>query len=523
MTRQWIAAGLAVAILAGTGAVKMKGAEVAEQAAGAGGASLEIVVSPHVPAAGTACTVMLPGPGTLRIDDGETAWELAGTDALLRWVPEKTGYYTLRWSGDGRSAVRRVPVVWRNFAFFGWNIPPAEEAARYPLLTDCVIVRDKEAMERWRKAGSRVLGFVFQRRRLHLDPNLSPEENTERLTARWRKPLDEGADGIWIDELGAYPDEAGRRAVAIEMAALAAVRKLYPDKILMGCVGGNPLPEYAAGFKAADAVLISETYGEFINLAQGTRNFHAEIDNRVATLRRCDLLFERGYERTAGTSENWRRHGAIVMLSTNHVGGGIREEPAAARLEYDVRHLKKIAPELAGMAFYQGSNEPDYYREVFSYGAQEALLEKYFIRPVVDLRELFFSDYQPRAGKPFRIHLGVYNLGGMRARKVALRLYAVDESGRTFPVAAPVLEELGVGFATLTGPEAGAYAMTEAHGNTYGLLAKRSFVADCARQTLSCDWTPPAAGWYEIVASAEPSEDYTLLDGRIKAQIRVVE
>ncbi|MFW6414512.1 MAG: hypothetical protein ACOCZS_04340, partial [Verrucomicrobiota bacterium] len=420
---------------------------------------------------------------------------------------------------DREMKLSQLPVVWQRLYFPHWPQFDVSAGKHFPLLTSTVLSKPND-IDEWQRRGSVAVGPVYYRRGENLKMDLPEEQTVNRLIERWARPLEKGADGVWIDELCGYPTPQSLKAVNLEMKALKKLREKYPDKLISSAVGGAILREYAAGHKTAGALVTSEMYGEFHNMVHGSRNIKRRIDQRIETMRNTDLIFERGYQKQATTPDQWKQHGGIILLSTNHVGGGIWEEPAVARMENYVRYIKKTAPEMPGIGFWSSGSTRNYMEKVGFFKAAERMAEKYYVRPVVDVRNIFFSNYEPTVEEPVKIHVGIHNVGGMDARNLQLNLYAVGPESRHHDIGTIEINRLGTGFDVIE-HNGEHIKFIEKHGNTYGLLPGKSHVTFPSRQTKTCEWTPPLSGYYKIIAEVKPAEEVTILTGRYQKEILV--
>ncbi len=492
----------------------------------------ELVVAPRLPVVNTKVKLRLyevPSgtvSGELTIvgpEDRVALQEKVATEdgELLTWVPEQTGYYAISLvTDDGRTLrVERVPVVWRKLTFMSWFPLAPADSERFPLLTSTVITSPAH-FEEWQRLGSVTYGTAYYRRSQMLKLNQPEEQIVEGLVKRWAKQLDAGADGVWIDELGAYPHQEHLPAVKLEMKALKALRDRYPDKLLASAVGGAPLREYAAGHKLADALITSETYLEYHSMVHGSHSPERHIDVRVNVMRDTDLIFERGYSRKDTQPDQWRRHGGILLLSPNLIGGGLWEEPAKPRIEHYVRYIKKTAPEMPGIGFY-GGQWSAYMKDLGVIDAAEKFCEKYYVRPVVDIRDVFLTSYEPQVGEALPIHVSLHNVGGMDARGIVLRLRVVVPDLATQTVGEQLVDHLGTGFASIEAG-GGKIALVEKQGNLYTIPPGHPHVAFLARRTLTFEWTPSAPGPCRILVDVVPNDDaFTLLTGHAEADVWV--
>lgn len=504
----------------------------------ANAAEMTLVVTPRPPVVATEVRLSVAEkiaadlPATVKITapDGTVREEkvhLSDNKPFLVWKPEHTGFYRIELTGEGISArLDAVPVVWRRQYFYGWVVPEqADKLAAYPLLGSCAVVIGKpERYGEYRRYGSTVLGYVSHRT-TSISLEMDRQAAVAKLVEQWRKPLDHGADGIWLDEIGAYPDSESLQRVAIQGEALAAIRKLFPDRILMVLAAGSLLREQITMCKKAGAVIGSEIYIDCLTAFFGTHGFKKYLDTRIEALRAGDMLFERKTG-NGTTAEQIKPGGGMIVLGLNNCFGTL-EEPVAARLEHYVRYVKKNAPEAPGLAFWGSGRDRAYIEQHLPYALQEKLFERYYINPVLDLREIFLSDYAPGAAKPVTVSVEVHNLGGMAlTREYTLDCFLIGSDGRKIKVASAVRNGIGVGFATLKCAGDTPVEPVELDGNHYlvanpaltGGTAKEALLA---RQTVNFEITVPQSGWYTVLVELRAPDGVTVLDGTISLMMNV--
>ena len=493
----------------------------------------DFFIHPRLPVAGAEVRLRplaeegAPSPGgTLRIKGpgGSTAFKHtfeqdAGEPVV--WKPEETGYHTLRWrsADNGETVHKRLPVVWKPLYFMTWPPIRPEDADRFPTLASTVIARsDDEAF--WRRRGNTALRPVYYRKRRHLDMDASDEANVQSLVRRWGRPLRAGADGIWIDEITAYPTESGVAIARLESRALRELRKEFPYKIISSAPGGKVLRETAIGHKKAGAVLNSQFYGEYHNLAHGPFGLEERLTARIETMRNTDLIFERGYGDETIPPDDWNRHAGIILLSKNFTGGGIHEEPAIDRMRHYVRHIKEAGPELPGIGFWSSGNDRKHLQPLGYFDAAEKLAVNYYVEPVLETGAIFVSTDRATAGQPLVVSVELRNTGGMAVRDVPVRLFAEGPDGKRAKVADRLVEKIAVGYGSLVN-ESDEIREIERYGNRYTVPPESRYVAVKNRQTLSFEWTPEHSGYYTLTAEIDPGADATILSGRSRLTLPV--
>lgn len=502
-----------------------------------------ITVYPRPAVAGLESELRLPHDlggefqGTLRINAPDGTQEehpvklVDGGGAFFRWRPRITGYHQLELKGEGFVPAKvTVPVVWRRMHFYSWVVPTElEQLASYPTLgsTGIIIKGNGAKYEQCRRLGIVPLAFVGHRERSNIPLQKPAEEVIQALVSHWKKGLDEGADGIWVDEIGAYPNEEALRRLAIIREVLKQLRSAYPKAILQIAVAGNMLREQAAIAHETGAILASEAYPDCAAGIFGTHDFIPNINARLDCLRGVDMFFERGY--TANPSPaTFKQSGGILLLGLNNCFG-VLEEPAAPRLEYMVRHIRKYAPEAPGLAFWSSGGDRAYSEQFLPYSLLDSLLERYCVKPVLDLQMVAFSDYAPKAGAPVEISLEVHNLGGMALHTpYKVKAFAVDSDGKRLALDEVTRERIGVGFAAPELPQnAKGVQCLEIDGNVYQISnytkGKSLKALMLSRQTLLFHFTPPKSGYYRIMFELDAPDEATVMNGTAEATLRVRE
>jgi len=440
-------------------------------------------------------------------DDGKVA---------ATWTPTETGFYTVRFDlGDGRAVSREFPVVWTDLYFLTWGVlwPDEIERVRY-VLAHAVIAGKvdrhpmSESIPMLKKRGAKLIKWTGGAR--GLPEETLDDETIERLVEEWSAPIRDGYDGIFMDEFGAWPTPGEIRRLASLHEAFAELRKQNPDMIIMPANGGALLREEGSMYKASEAVALLETYPQYITEFTATHSIKEHIDHRIMVARNTDLIhYGKG------------RNTALILLGTR-CSPTAHEEPVEPELEDYVRYIKKKAPEMRGIAFYGG-------RYGTMIETQDRLCLEYFIKPVVDVRAIKFSDYSPRVGEPVDVLPEIHNLGGMTAKRVRVNVYAAGPgAGSRSLIGSLEVERIGCGFRDIeyqgddTVPS-GEPEFQELDGNTYAVYPTGKTQVFLARTTRKLTWTPTQKGYYRITAEIAPPEDdqHTILDGALEAQILV--
>lgn len=425
-----------------------------------------------------------------------------------KWTPQETGFYTATFDlkGKGGKVSWEFPVIWREHYFTIWGPPSAEEIPKLKYILSHTVVTGgmedpyfKEAIPMLKKRGAKLIYWVGGSQ--NVPPGPMSEEAINALAKGWSGPLKKGYDGIFIDEFGEWPAPESIEKLKGIHKALVKLREENPDAIIMPTNGGALLREESAMYKYADCVALLETYPTLFSTIFNTHSVRRHIDHRIETARSTDLL-------NYGNA----RHTAVILwgpqCDTPH------EEPIEPETEMYIRYIKKTAPEMRGIAFYGGR-----------YGTlietEDRLICDYYIKPVVDIRAVRFSNYSPRLGEKLDILAEIHNLGGMTAKRIKAKVYAARlGEGKKELVGQINIEKIGCGIKQIKykGPEKPEFQ--EINGNRYALFSDLTPVF-LARTTRKLTWTPATAGYYSIIVEIQPSEQHTILDGALETLILV--
>ncbi|NMA43201.1 MAG: hypothetical protein GX946_07450 [Oligosphaeraceae bacterium] len=433
------------------------------------------------------------------------AWEILDADGNIvnrlsaeeAWIPQETGFYTLRAMRDGAVAeeLPKVPVVWRELRIFTWTDP---QYCRY-VGTDVFFQKGISGTpDSWRKRGSRVLGTLSLRPG-HLFGK-SDEEVVEWLIERARAIKADGFDGFGIDELGVYPDAQGVNFVRQCTAAFTAIAKEMPEMAVINWTGGPLLREEMQTARDARHLFMAEFYPEFATSYFGAHHFGERLRVWIDKLRNQDALCDY----TADL-------GAIIALGV----GGVCGVAEPAIVEERIRIYKRLAPEAPGICYYFGNTEGADAREYSAF--LDRMTERYFLNPVVSLvAEDLMVPGEPTAGQPCQVTVMVHNFGGMKAKNVAVELLCQTPDGGQQLVASRELPEIGNGLLRLNLPpfDSTQYRHT-LNGTEYPMTVdagRKQKVVFTDRALLDMAWCPAQRGWHKLIARIAPGGNYTGLD-----------
>lgn len=443
---------------------------------------------------------------------------------LKKWIPKETGFYTASFDFGNKGNISKVsldfPVVWRELYFTIWP-PLSKEESRYRYLSSYVILHGEkgsghgeEMIAFWKSRGAKTLNCTDGMQ--VIDMEISEEEAIKKAVAHWSTPMKKGFDGIFMDEFGEYPLPELLKKVDRAGKALMQLRKENPDMLIFPAAGGAQLREETISYKYSDSIALIETYDHSFEEAFGTHSFKQHLDYRVMVARNTDLIYERG-----------RKHGAIILLGMGVDGGGM----LISQLEDMVRYTKKIAPEMPGIAFYSGDREKQWTVDSGLRQAAEDFCLKYYIKPVIDVREMWFSNYSPSTSDKVDIFVRVHNLGGIDAKNIKIRIYAIEDGkGKKEQIGKEIIiKKIGTGVVNFkmdtTDKPRTYYEYKDIDGNTYPIFTTKPQsdydrnIIMLDRHVVKASWEPKKQGYYTIIAEVEPSSDYTILDGILRKEI----
>lgn len=317
--------------------------------------------------------------------------------AHLEWTPDRSGFLLLRatasTAGAAFVAEKTVPVVERDmhFVWFGSGLDLQHATGITPP------PKEEDLRQQWRDRGVSLLAWK--------GTNL---DTTEKLLKYWLEH--DGADGIAIDEIGAYDREPASEARAQKaFDGLAPFKKERPDAFLaVWSCGALTTPAANAYRRDADLVML-ECYVNYSRRAFSTHSFSDYISQRVKMARRMDVLEK-----------------CVVGLGITSELGGITPAELRSQIEY----CRLIAPECPGIAWFRYGGPERVEPEILRM-ADEAAVE-YFIRPclMVSDEEVQYAPGSPV--NPGRLCVNIHNIGAMDATNLSVAFYDghPDQGGR---------------------------------------------------------------------------------------------
>ncbi len=228
---------------------------------------------------------------------------------------------------------------------------------------------------------------------------------------------EEGYDGRGIDEFGAWPRTEGQEHVEGILRAMVDHKEAFQEGSVMAVWQAGPLHDgWLEMYRQTVDFLLLETYV----FGRPSGNKYDWLDSKLDPIREAQAFVPRW------TGENCY---TLVALDTgtNYAKTPERDDlegplyPDEMELVY--RYLRRVAPEMMGIAFYNGSGGTKVPEELRLRNARAAddLFLKYFVMPVVTL-EAGALGVSAEA-----ISVTVRNLGAMDSGEVTLAVFDGDQ------------------------------------------------------------------------------------------------
>ncbi|MBM3474798.1 MAG: hypothetical protein FJX75_16155 [Armatimonadetes bacterium] len=354
-------------------------------------------ISKRIPVAGETITLLVPvlsdqdWRGTVRLRasaarDGGKAVEFASREATVEvgpgkprdievtWQPKETGFYMLTFevTAPGASPQRGdfgpVAVVARNLYFPWFGTPKEFRWCNVP-----TTVKEEDAAW-WLRRGAIPCawrGAVCYK-----------EWSLEKFVEHYGS-----SRCIAIDEIGGPGEDTDKF-----MAALREVKKQQPDRFTaVWFMGAHP---YWVDVTDVVDLFIPEVYLNYRGNHLGT------FDSYIEETRAAGVM-----DRTVC--------GLGINIVTDEKTKEVRASPTKADVLRQIRHLKRLAPEMPGVGFFTSDSAAEGVAE-----SADELCGEYFVKPVVTIAG---SRLDLLPGNPPRATLTVSNCGGMTAHNVVVR------------------------------------------------------------------------------------------------------
>jgi hypothetical protein len=360
--------------------------------------SAEIGLSKRIPVAGETVTLLVPvaadqdwrGAVRLRASaarDGGRAVEFASREVIVEseagqsrdievtWQPKETGFYTLSFeliaagTQPQRAESGPVAVVARGLYFPWFGTPKEFRWCNVPTTVK------EEDVAWWLRRGA--IPCAWRGAACYKEWPL--EKFVEHYgSSRW----------IAIDEIGGPGPDTDRF-----IAALRTVKKAQPDRFTAVWFMGAH--RYWADVTDVVDLFIPEVYLNYRGNHLGT------FDSYIEQTRAAGVM-----DRTVC--------GLGINIVTDEETKQPRVSPTKADVLRQIRHLKRLAPEMPGVGFFTSDSAAEGVAEY-----ADELCGEYFVKPVVTISR---NRVDLLPGNPPHAELTVSNCGGMTARNVGVRL-----------------------------------------------------------------------------------------------------
>jgi hypothetical protein len=349
------------------------------------------------------------------------------------WTAGKNGLYRVKAVVDPDGAVAEsrednnaaelvLPVVVKGRKLhFPWyrEVPTARWAT-------CVTSTGKEAYERLNERGVLPLNWEYggmswgyYDKRVEKEGEAKVLSDIEKLF--YEKFTRDGVGyGFGIDECGGYPGTFPQRKSIASMKALVRAKKEMPKRFFAVWNGGGMSIELAPYYRqGADLVLLETYVWRAIPDALGAEDIYQVIRDRIDPIVRSYDMLQPAYGNHCYT---------LIALDTSERPDRID----LAEQEQVVRFIRRICPEMRGIAWYTGgyggyglekTEETDRHHEAVLANADRLCFD-YFIKPCVTLmRESVWVGWG-KDGKR-RLTAAVSNIGAVDAGQVTVE-FVVD-------------------------------------------------------------------------------------------------
>ncbi len=318
---------------------------------------------------------------------------MGSAEAVFSWTPGRNGWHKLRIIlPDGEGPSLQVPVVQRE-VHIGWY-GPFEEPPFPRYMTLGMNIRDADR-DVWLRRG--VIPAAWK------GGNCYGDWSREKFLESWSQPK-----WIAIDEFMGPPEVREKLTWALK-----ELKRRHPDHFVALWLGSGYLSQELG--QAVD-LFMPEVY----------LNYH---NNHLGHLTRAVKK-----ARQEGVPDK-----TIIGLGLNDREHGAPTDPTRELVLRQFRHLKRIAPDLPGLAFFNFYGAPPGMVEYV-----DRLCYDYFIGPLVTLTDakLRLSGDSFHAGEKVSLAAEIRNIGNMDVRG-ALRVKLVDDNGHR--LALLKVEDLRVG------------------------------------------------------------------------------
>ncbi len=436
-------------------------------------------------------------------------------DYQASWQPGQAEIYQLTVQVDpakkSRDQVRKnntatviLPVVWKELHVIAWG--PTKHmkwltgvAQQFPRGREDVIPE----LPYWNRRGIKVLGFMYTHEATWMERK-DAEKLIKAIVGQAGRYSAAGCQGLIIDETGSYRTPEGLEFIRRFGLAYDRIREKYPHLQVYNWISGPLHPEEIEIGRRNRHIVMGESY-EAIH-SRSAPDWISFLERRVERLI--------GHESFAPN--------AIIALGTGS-DCGRRFWP---QIEDSVRLCRKLGPGMPGIQYYQTK----YLKEGEAYEGSfleflDRLTFEYFIKPVLVVREndIWASDYSPRRKESVSLQVRLHNIGGIPAKKVRAKVYARHlESGKRSLLINTLVPQIGNGYEDIIEEKVTSIDHKVIKGTKHPIRRtdKRTGVM-LNRALVDTTWKPSGSGYYQIEVELEPSNQYTILEGRAEKTIIV--
>ncbi len=362
--------------------------------------------------------------------------DLKRTDAMAEatcsWVSQDTGLFKVRVHLDPANKIREkseannaaelmLPViVERRELHFPWYREP--EGVRW---MTCATSTKGDQQPRLLERGVLPLNWeyggmswtYYDKDKAKTDPE-AVLTDVEKLFYKKFTREDPKLVGLGMDEFGGYPGTFKHRMSVASLKALARAKKVKPDRFFAAWNGGGLSPELATYYRMGADLLLLETY-VFRAVPTGlkTEEIYETIRDRLSPVIRARDMIVPAYGNTCYT---------LIALDTSERPDWVD----LGELENVVRFIRRICPEMRGIAWYNGgyggyglkrSEQTDRVkRRVIRYA--DALCLAYFIKPCLTLmpQSLWLEQ---AGGDRWQATVALSNIGAIDSGPASVELF----------------------------------------------------------------------------------------------------
>jgi len=246
---------------------------------------------------------------------------------------------------------------------------------------------------------------------------------------------EEGYDGTGIDELGAWPCTERQEHIHGILRAMVDHKKAFQEGSVMAVWQAGPLHDgWLEMYRQTVDFLLLETYV----FGRPFVNKYDWLDSKLDPIREAQAFVPR-----------WTGEKCFTLVgldtNTNYADVPEREDLAGplypGEMELVYRYLRRVAPEMMGIAFYNGGGAiavPDEVAQRNRLAADDLFL-KYYVMPVVTLQTGALGVSAEA------ISVTVRNLGAMDSGEVTVAVFDGDQE-----IGQETLETVPAGFAHRT-------------------------------------------------------------------------